>query len=514
MSQDNPATAYRADSPYIYAYFRQQHPPLIYWTALLAGIAPPSDATRRLAHCELGFGQGLGLAITAASLSDQQVGVDFMPEQVAQLSGLLHDADIHNAQLHATDFAGFLAHNTQRFQTISLHGVWSWVAPEIRQQLIQIIDRFLDDDGFVYISHNVLPGRAPLLPMQRLIHHTAQQLASEQDNGLMPALSVLNSMMPLSRYAQSTPDIQAWWQSLAGEHPDYLAHEYLGQAWHPMLFADTAQALAQAGLSFACSADASELLSDIHLSTEQQAWLAHIPDIALRQSYSDMLRNVGFRRDIWAKSVQPLSVEEQQTRLLATRLVLLHPMGALPLEITGDLGVFSLPEAPIKRLLDALAADDYRPKTAKDVLSSLHETQPDLRLVDFIQLLTSLTAIGYLHPAQSDEDIERNTASAQVLNRQLCQRAWQDGSIGYLASPVAGCGLQVSRLQQLLLLAQANSRSNNPVHWANWLMAQRWQAQTPFLPEISAEEQGAWLITAAQAFAQARLPLLYAHRVL
>jgi hypothetical protein len=42
MKMINPANAYQAQSPYIYAYFRQQHPLLMRWTALLAGFSAPS----------------------------------------------------------------------------------------------------------------------------------------------------------------------------------------------------------------------------------------------------------------------------------------------------------------------------------------------------------------------------------------------------------------------------------------------------------------------------------------
>jgi SAM-dependent methyltransferase len=514
MSTANPASAYQAHSPYIVAYFRQQHPLLMRWTALLAGFAAPSEATQQLAHCECGFGQGLGLAITAASCTDAQVGVDFMPEQVEQLSDLLTGSGITNAQLYATDFAGFLASNTQQFQSITLHGVWSWVAPEIRQQLIEIIRRFLADDGVVYISHNTLPGRAPLIPMQRLIVQTAAQFSHHDDQGLMAALAVINSMMPLSHYVQQSPELIAWWQSLAQAHPTYLAHEYLGHAWSPMLFSDTAALLAQAGLSFMCSADALELLPDLHLSEAQQSWLDAIDDINLRESYSDTLRNVGFRRDLWHKSACRLSADAQQTQLLQTALVLLHPVGALALTLTGDLGVFELPEAPLLLMLNHLAEHDYRPKTVAELWKRLAEQGIHVDFAAFKSLLIGLSALGYIHPAQTEHDVKQNSASAQALNRQLCQRAWQDGSVGYLASPLAGCGLQVSRLQQLLLLARAQTQSTNASDWAAWLFARQHLTTQPFCPDASASEQADWLATEAHQFDQVRLPLLLAHGVI
>jgi hypothetical protein len=510
----NPAAAYQAESPYIYAYFRQQHPLLMRWTALLAGFASPSKETQALPHCELGFGQGLGLAITAASCSDLQVGVDFMPEQVAQLSSRLANAKIDNTQLYSTDFAGFLAENTQKFQTITLHGVWSWVAPEIRGQIIDIIRLFLADDGFVYLSHNTLPGRAPLIPMQRLIVQTAAQFKHHEDQGLMAALTVINSMMPMSNYVQHTPALIDWWQSLANEHPTYLAHEYLGNAWMPMLFSDTADLLAQAGVSFVCPADALELLPELHLTPEQQNWLAGIDDTNLRQSYSDTLRNVGFRRDIWSKQVNRLSLEEQQTRLWQTQLVLLHPVGTLELELMGDLGKFDLPEAPVSLIIGVLARDNYQPKRVAHLWGELINQGIEINFSTLVSLLTSLTAVGYIHPAQSLDAFEKNRLSAQALNMALCQSAWHDGSVAYLASPLAGCGLQVSRLQQLLLLARYHTESQDAADWAQWLFEHYEQQQTPFMSDAAESEQIAQLTAVAAQFKKVRLPLLLAHGVI
>jgi len=512
MPLSDAATAYQANSPYIFAYFRQQHPSLMRWTALLAGFLPPQTANEASVHCELGFGQGLGLAITAASNLDAQVGVDFMHEQVTQLSTLLSDTTIDNITLHADDFSSFLIKNNQKFQTITLHGVWSWVAPEVRSQLIEIIRRFLVDDGFVYLSHNTLPGRAPLMPIQRLIVQTAAQFSHHDDQGLSAALSVMNSMMPLSHYVQITPELSEWWQSLAQEHPTYLAHEYLCQAWSPMLFSDTAHLLSQAGLGFVCSADALELMPQLHLSDVQQRWLEAIDDGNLRQSYADTLRNVGFRRDIWSKSVQSLSLMHQQQNIVQTDIVLLQPVGALPLVLTGDLGVFELPEDVLLTMLHYIASDHYAPKTVASLWAFLSEQGVTLEFSALKLFLIALTALGYIHPAQTQSDVELVCSRSQLLNQKLCQLAWRDESVQYLVSPLAGCGLQVSRLQQLLLLGRNQTQSVTTSEWARWLLAQRHLASSPFLPELSENALFDWLSSAAEQFAQVRLPLLLAHR--
>lgn len=511
MSQTVDA-GYSAQSTYIYAYFRQQHPVLLRWTQLLAGIQAPTIRADA-AHLELGFGQGLGLAITAAATAEPQVGVDFMPAQVAALQQLLTNSQVP-AVLHAADFGQFLAINQQRFQSISLHGVWSWVSADVRQQIIDIIRLFLAEDGMVYLSHNVLPGCASVLPMQRLIHHTADLFSDADDEGLSTALSALHSMMPLSRYVADTPSLQAWWQSLAQEHPRYLAHEYLGHAWTPMLFQDTADLLAQAGLTFACSADAIEQLTDLHFTEAQQAWLASIPNAALRESYADVMRHQTFRRDIWRRQVTTLSADEQQQQLLDTSLVLLHPIESIATDIQGDLGQFALPQPLTEQLLAYLASHDYVAKSVRDMVQYVMSAallQPKLdaasTLRELLPLLQALTAMGAIHPAQTEIDAQQLQAT-QALNQQLMQFAWQDGRIGYLASAVAQSGVQVSRLQQLALLARQATATDCAQAWLQWL------AQAEHITDDMFANNQSDLLSELNAFIRGRLPLLIALAVI
>lgn len=513
MSID-PNQAYLASSAYIYAYFRQQHPVSMRWVQLLAGFNSPK-ASREALHCELGFGQGLGLAITAASTNESQVGVDFMPEQVMNLTHLLDESGVA-AQLHCADFAHFLKTNQQRFQSISLHGVWSWVAPEIRQQILSIIDRFLTDDGMVYLSHNTLPGCAPVIPMQRLIHHTAALFSDHADKGLAASLSILQSVLPLSRYVENEPSIAHWWQSLAQEDPRYLSHEYLGYAWHPMSFHDTAECLEQAGLSFTASADALELLPELQFSREQLSWLKDLPEGKLRESYADLLRNQTFRRDIWQKKPRRLTSDEQADAILSTHLVLLHPLSAIHAQINGDLGSFDLPQPLTQQFLTKLAEDNYSAKSVATLLDSLHEANGDQQAIspiECIPLLAALTAIGAIHPANQQVS-DRLKDQAHSLNKALMQYAWQDQRIMYLASPVASCGVQVSRLQQLGLLARAATGQSDAVIWAQWIYRAKDRLGQDLLPnELDATEQLDWLVAQFEDFIQYRFVLLLALQV-
>jgi hypothetical protein len=137
-----------------------------------------------------------------------------------------------------------------------------------------------------------------------------------------------------------------------------------------------------------------------------------------------------------------------------------------------------------------------------------------MTVLELIPLLAALTAIGAIHPANV-QITEELTQRSQGLNRQLMQYAWQDNRIAYLASPVAGCGVQVSRLQQLGLLAYEATQAVDANCWAQWL----WQGKhrlisNVFSKDLGEHEQLAWLSSQFAYFIGHRFKLLQALRVI
>ena len=81
----------------------------------------------------------------------------------------------------------------------------------------------------------------------------------------------------------------------------YLNHEYLAQHWTPMSFSEVFNALQDARLKFACSANPTHFFGEHFLVPSQRAFLAPIVDTATRQTARDMLVNRQFRHDYWIK---------------------------------------------------------------------------------------------------------------------------------------------------------------------------------------------------------------------
>jgi len=118
----------------------------------------------------------------------------------------------------------------------------------------------------------------------------------------------------------------------------YLAHEYFYRDWNPQSFLRLAQCLAPIKIGHACSALYLDHLDALHLKGKQQALLAEILDIALRQSVRDLCTNQQFRRDYWVKGARPATPSAVHDMIRAQRVVLVKKRDDVSLTVTGIMG--------------------------------------------------------------------------------------------------------------------------------------------------------------------------------
>ena len=121
-----------------------------------------------------------------------------------------------------------------------------------------------------------------------------------------------------------------------------------------------------------------------------------------------------------------------------------------------------------------------------------------------------------MYAVQDDAAITKVKKRTDKLNAHLLQKARSSGDITYLASPVTGGGVTVSRFPQLFLLA-IHQGKKHPTEWAQFA----WQLLTAQGQRIlkdgktldAAEDNLAELTSQAEAFAQKQLPILKALQI-
>jgi SAM-dependent methyltransferase len=247
------AEGYVEDIPYTYGYQPDLDPLRMQAALRGAGIEPPTVATA----CELGFGQGLSVAIHAVAGGARWYGTDINPAHVATLQGLVAGTGA-DVEAFAQSFAGFCARDDlPPFDFIGLHGVWSWVSAANRRRILRFVERRLRPGGALYLSYNALPGWAAMLPLRAALveHAAALPVALPLEARIESAMAHVGArVLRDADWVDAHPGIEAEWRAIRHKDIAYLAHEFFNRDWAPMAPQDVAAALGGAGLEFAAFA--------------------------------------------------------------------------------------------------------------------------------------------------------------------------------------------------------------------------------------------------------------------
>ncbi|MFJ7795406.1 class I SAM-dependent methyltransferase [Pseudomonas sp. NPDC096950] len=502
---------YFTDEGYTYSYSREINPVFLRYCLLLRGFA--SLETTEGYHCELGFGQGVSINIHAAANPGSWVGTDFHPGQAAHANALA-TAWNSDAQLYDDSFEQLLARNDlPQFDSISLHGIWTWVSRDNQKLIVEFARRHLKPGGLLYISYNCFPGWSPLAPLRHLfsLHDRFGTNRSESpDQRIDAALQFSEALLAANpNYAASAPNLNAKLQSIKGQDRQYVAHEYFNRDWNCMYFTDVVEALAPAKLDFATTAVPLDTVDPLNLSAEGMDFLEGIDHPIVREQARDYFVNQNFRRDVYVRGANRLSASEHRQGMLNTRFVLLQPAESVSATVKGPAGEASLQAEIYGPVLEALAASGYMPKTLRQLSGAV----PSMPYDDLVQAITVLVGMSAAAPCQSEAAEKLVHARCSTLNLQLCKRSLLSNKIQVLASPVTGGGVPVSRFQQLFLISIKQGKKH-PAEWAQLAWNVISEQGEGLLKEgkalTTAEENIAELTEQAEAFAGDSLVILKA----
>ena len=470
---------YIADIGYTYGYYQELNPLRSQLAFLNAALVPPPQGT----HCELGFGQGLSVNIHAAATGSTWYGCDFNPAQAGYAQSL---AKASGAQAHLSDesFAEFcIRPDLPGFDSIGLHGIWSWINDDNRHLIVDFVRRKLNVGGALYISYNTQPGWAAMAPLRDLLTGHAQRMGVPGDgivarvDGAMNFANKLWATQP--RFVKNNPHTVERLQKIQAQNRNYLAHEYFNLDWLPMPFSAMAQWLTPAKVGFACSAFYTDHIDPLNFTADQSTLLKEVPDPLFRETVRDFMVDQQFRKDYWVKGARKLNPTERTQALRNQRVVLVQTRASVALKINGALGEVNLQEDIYNPILDALA--DHRPRTLADierVVGTPANGKTNARALNFVQLTEAimvLAGLGSVAPAHDDETSARAKPHTDRLNAHLLEGARTNDNVHYLASPVTGGAVMVQRFGQLFLLA-ARQGLQQPTEWAQFAW-QQLQAQ-------------------------------------
>ena len=440
---------YRADVGYTHGYYRDLSPVMLEF-ALLSKMQS-YRVGKPLRYLELGYGQGVSLNVHAATVPGEYWGTDFNPAQAANAMDMAVASGANVRVLDASFEELAARDDLPMFDVIVLHGIWSWVSEVNRRIIVKIARRHLAIGGILYISYNSTPGWSAAMPLRHLMNlhadlasSEASGVLSEVDGALAFAQSVVDSK---AGYFRANPAVAERLVKIKEQNRNYVAHEYFNTDWLPMAFSDVVEYLSEAKLSFAASANFIEHHDGMNFTPEQQRLLNDIKHPVLKESVRDYMVNQQFRKDIWVKGARPMPPHEQATRVKEHSFVLMTPVADVPLKIMGVLGETKLQEEAFLPVLELLARSGFAPKTGAELLAG----PPKQSHAQIMQVLALLIGSGHVCPTQSPAQFKLAQPTSNALNASLIANAEYSSETMFLASPLIGGAVSVTRFQQLFL---------------------------------------------------------------
>ncbi len=453
---NNWTDGYIADIEYTYGYYGELNPLRVAMPFLNVALMPPTIATA----CELGFGQGVTVNIHAAASDVRWYGTDFNPGQAAFAQSLAESAR-SGAQLFDQSFGEFCNRaDLPDFDFIALHGIYSWISDENQRSILDFVRRKLKVGGVLYISYNTLPGFAATGPLQHLLSEHGRVMAppgSPLLGKVDAALEFVEKLMALNPvYGIVNPSFIERLRQVKNQNRQYVAHEYFNHHWRPLRFADLAESLGEAKLTFACSAHYLDHVDALNLTTDQHRFLAELTDPVFRQTVRDFIVNAQFRRDFWVKGARRLPLVDQVEALKQLKIMLTGVRSEVALNVTGALGKRDMTPTVYDPILEILA--DHAPKTIGEIEQSL--SGAGLRLATIYEAIMVLAGKGDLVVVQDEAAQARAKAHTDRLNLRILDRARTSSDLLHMASPVNGGGVAAGRFHQLFLLASRQGRQS------------------------------------------------------
>ncbi|MDA1077264.1 MAG: class I SAM-dependent methyltransferase [Proteobacteria bacterium] len=278
--------------PYDSVAMAQTHPSRLGGIAHLCGLkSAPAGSARVL---ELGCAEGGNIIPMAAGLPDAEfVGIDFSASQIDTGLRLIEKLGLTNCTLTCADIATVKIET--EFDYIIAHGVYSWVAEDVRNRLLQICVDCLRPQGVAYISFNTLPGwRLRQVTREFMLFHGRHTVEATDRLSIARAGIdwLANGASGASTGYQQM--LKAAANQTATYENSYLFHEYLEGVNHPQYFAEFVERVNKVGL---------EYLSEAKLrgSLASQLSGVDLPENLSRtelEQYYDFLVGRQFRRSI------------------------------------------------------------------------------------------------------------------------------------------------------------------------------------------------------------------------
>lgn len=474
---------YVTDVAYTTNAYQETMPSWLAACSVLLGYRPP-DLAAPFHYADLGCGNGLSALIVAATNPQAEVwGFDFNPTHIENARIMADWAKLTNVHFEDISFETLAHGNAQgdpgrnagvpdgvdipnEFDIIVSHGVLSWISLENRRHLTSIFGRRLRPGGLGYLSYNVSAGWSDVEPIRLLMRQLAEADLRRTDQSVGEIFQVIDQLRTGgATFFRAHPGLEARLEQMKAQDPRYLAHEFLNRDWHPVMFADVAEAMREARTQYIGSATTMENIDAVAVPEGVLPVLAKTTDAMVRETIRDLASAKNFRRDLWRKGGETLPVQEHLAMLDTLMLAWTGKTAETDVTFSGPIGTVTGQPEFYFPLLEAIRD---APKTIGQLraMPKVRERQPG----EFIQAALLLMGGGFAHPIQPGAEVPprgsggraKTRDGAARLNVAIINRLRMGVDLHRLAAPQIGSSVGIEVMEGLVIGQLLDGTSRDP----------------------------------------------------
>jgi SAM-dependent methyltransferase len=451
---DQPQSEYVLDAPYTWSYFEYQNPLLMSFIARLNGFQMPS-INEPFSYCDLGCGNGVSVNLLASAFPQGHFyGVDFNAEHIENAQRIADKAGLTNVTFIDASFEEYEADNPPKFDYIAMHGIYSWVSEEIREQCRRLVDLTLKPGGLVYLCYNTLPGWSELIPLWKMMQAYSAHLPVDS---LTKARIGLENMAFLrdsgAQYFKETPSASRYLDRLLERNPHYVAHEFCNGVFEPQYFADVASGFGEFGLDYAGTMKIHRNNLDNTVSSRFRDHLAQATNAIDHERRVSFIRNEFFRRDLYIREGVRCSEEDRDA--LINDVVVGSNVTDDNLERKLNLGRRSvdMTSSALPIVQNLAASGQY---TIGEIVR--HSDLNGMKVDDIRSALVDLLGGYQIQPIAEKTNQAPVAVSARfkltsAVNRVLMEERLLDEGKTYVESAILGGAVRLNLINGLIVLA-------------------------------------------------------------
>lgn len=446
--QPNWTSGYVSDVAHTLGFYRELAPAFLNYVCISNGVEGLPEG-RTLRYCELGCGRGYGTTLLAAANPDIDfVGIDFNPRHIGEARDLAARAGVGNVVFLESTF-GEAARSSDPalagFDIVAMHAVYSWIAPQVREDIHEFFRARLVPGGLAYVSYNCMPGWAAAAPVQHLLKQYADRATGNSAVRIAGGRAALKALVDKSAaYFVQNPAVKLQTEAIQTLDSSIIAYEFLNEHWHPLYVTEALASLAEAKLNYVGSADVAENRLMLCVPRDLIGLVQQVPDLALRELLKDFAVNKQFRRDVYVKGPQRMAAPEMRRRFELLAFALTGNPRKLPEKWRVPSG-----EATVKgEALDAVVGRlQQGPATGAELLELGVKKQGTQN--DVPAMLEIMMHNEFVSPCRPDFASVDRTAS-QRLNETVLELALAGDTHHYLAAPTLGSAVIAPHMERVV----------------------------------------------------------------